>query len=313
MPRPVLPHAGYVAPMLPTLVAHPPDGDEWVHEIKFDGYRTQLAVQERVVHAYTRNGHDWTAKYGPVVEAGRDLQCRSAILDGELCVQTEKGLTSFKALRRAIAAAPDRLVLFAFDLLEFDGQDLRTSPLRERRRHLKDLLEATSSPRILFSPEHQGQGPAFFRAADSHGLEGIVSKLADSRYIGGRSKAWLKIKSFTIADYGILGIERSAAGHPVALLATLGKDPSYVGDAVVTLKPKERDRFWSRVEKLGTPRARLGGALAKRRASWVSEGLVARVRHLRGEDKLRHATIQSIGPKGEPTDELDAERHPRDE
>ena len=165
--------------------------------------------------------------------------------------------------------------------------------------------------RIHFSPEHVGQGRAFFRAADKHGLEGIVSKRADSAYAGSRTKAWLKIKSFAVGDFAVLGVEKSATGLPVALLATLGQDPSYVGDAVVTLKAKDRDTFWSSVEKLGTPRSRLGG-LTKRKAAWIKEGLVARVRHLKGEDKLRHATIQSVGPKGEAPEEHEPGRHPED-
>lgn len=120
-------------------------------------------------------------------------------------------------------------------------------------------------------------------------------------------------KSFAVGDFAVLGVERSATGLSVALLATLGKDPAYVGDAMVTLKANERDAFWSSIEKLGTPRSRLGGTLSKRKAAWIKEGLVARVRHLKGEDKLRHATIQSVGTKEASSDDLDTARHPDDE
>ena len=116
-----------------------------------------------------------------------------------------------------------------------------------------------------------------------------------------------------MADYAVLGVERSKAGLPVALLASLERTPSYVGDAVVTRKVAERDAFWQAVDRLGTPRSRLAGPLARRKASWIKEGMVARVRHLKGEDKLRHATIQAIGAKSEMPNDVDASRHPDDE
>jgi bifunctional non-homologous end joining protein LigD len=93
----------------------------------------------------------------------------------------------------------------------------------------------------------------------------------------------------------VLGVERSSTGIPVALHATLGRDPAYVGDAKISLPEFERTRFWQRVEKMGAPQARLAGLTKRRKATWIKEGLVARVRHLKGEGKLRHATLQSLG------------------
>ena len=312
MPRTQSP-AGFVAPMLPTLVDAAPEGVEWLHEIKFDGYRTAVTVQGRDVHAFTRNGYDWTEKYAPVLANIRALRCRSAILDGEICVQDAAGVTDFSALRRAIRSGSKALVFFAFDLIALDGNDLRGQPLRERRGRLQDLVGHDPASRIHFSQEHAGDGAAFFRAAEAHGLEGIVSKLADSPYTSGRTKSWVKVKSYTVADYAVLGIERSRTGLPIALLASLDREPAYVGDAVVALEPHERAAFWARIEKLGTPRARLAGTLARRKASWVKEGLVARVRHLRGEDKLRHATIEAVGSEGELPGRAGATRQLRDE
>ena len=96
---------------------------------KYDGYRTQLVIDSQGPRAFTRNGFDWTEKYGPVVAMARTLRCRSAIIDGEMCVQNAKGVTDFGELRRSIRSAPERLVLFAFDLLYLDGRDLRGDPL----------------------------------------------------------------------------------------------------------------------------------------------------------------------------------------
>ena len=312
MPR-LPPLVEFIAPMMPSLVDAPPEGGEWIHEIKYDGYRTEIAVNGSASKAFTRNGHDWTERYETVMRSARALRCQSALIDGEMCVQNERGVTDFGGLRKAIKGAPHRLVLFAFDLLTLNGRDLRGEPLIERRKRLQGLIDPEIGPRIHFSEHHVGQGPAFFKAADGHGLEGIVSKRADSRYSAGKSKAWLKTKSFTIGDYSVIGIERSATGIPVALLASGGTSPAYVGDAMITLRAKQRDAFWGEVERLGTPRSRLNGTIAKREAAWVKEGLVARVRHLKGEDMLRHATVQSVGPKDQVRVDLTADRHPDDE
>ena len=312
MARPTVLPAGFIEPMLPTLVDEAPDGEAWVHEIKYDGYRTQLAIAGTDSRAYTRNGYDWTDKYGIVVAAARALNCRSAVIDGEMCVQNAAGITDFKALRSAIRRSPERLMLFAFDILALDGRDFRAEPLLDRRRRLQDLMGTNPTSRLQFSAEQLGRGPAFFTTADKHGLEGIVSKRADSRYVSGRAKTWLKIKSFTVGDYAVLGVERSSTGVPVALLATLGRDPTYVGNAMVTLPAAERKAFWSSVETMGTPQARLGGFARNKKAQWIREGLVARVRHLRGEDKLRHATLQSLGVDKPTTDDL-GERHGKKE
>ena len=292
--RPVVSPPGFIEPMLPTLVDAAPEGAEWVHEIKYHGYRTQLAIAGKDSRAYTRNGYDWTDKYGIVIAAAKALKCRSAVIDGEMCVQNADGVTDFKALRSAIGRLPERLMLFAFDLLSLDGRDLRAEPLLDRRQRLQDLIGINPSSRLQFSAEQAGHGPAFFQAADRHGLEGIVSKRADSRYVSGRAKTWLKIKSFTVGDYAVLGVERSSTGIPVALLATLGRDPAYVGNAMVTLPAKERKAFWASVESMGAPQARIGGFSRNKKATWIREGLVARVRHLRGENALRHAKLQSL-------------------
>ena len=229
---------GFIPPMLPSLVEQPPEGDGWVHEIKYDGYRTQVVIEAKSARAFTRNGFDWTAKYGPIIEAAGALKCRSAIIDGEVAVQAPGGVTDFRALRRSIGSSPRQLILFAFDLLHLDGKDLRLEPLLDRRGRLEDLIGAVNpSSRLHFSSHHVGDGPAMFKAADAAGLEGIVSKRADSRYISGRAKSWFKTKSFTMADYAVLGVERSDTGLPIALLATLS-DTTYVGNAMVTLTAK---------------------------------------------------------------------------
>ncbi len=281
--------------MLPSLVDQPPDGDAWLHEIKYDGYRTQLVIDAGRVRAFTRNGYDWSDRYLPIVDAARSLRCRSAIIDGELCVQGPDGVTDYAALLRAIGSAPERLVLFAFDLLLLDGRDLRAEPLVDRRGRLEELIGPPgSSLKIEFSPHHIGDGQALFRAADAAGLEGIVSKRATSRYVSGRSDTWRKTKCFTVDEFEVLGVDRSSAGIPIALLGRVGSEV-YAGDAMIALRADERDEFWAAIERMGTPRARLAGMAKRKTAKWVKAGLRAQVRHLRGGDKLlRHATLQGL-------------------
>jgi bifunctional non-homologous end joining protein LigD len=119
------------------------------------------------------------------------------IIDGEVIVQDERGVSDFDALRLAIKQQPHRLIFYAFDLLHLNGKDLRDGSLLERRGELKELLGADQTSRLQFSEEFLGDGAAFFQTCAAHGLEGVVSKLGSSRYRSGRSKTWLKTKCFT--------------------------------------------------------------------------------------------------------------------
>ena len=119
----------FVETMQPILVEHAPEGTGWLHEIKYDGYRTQLALGDVGPRAYSRSGLDWTSKYGNLIEDAKAIRCRSALIDGEVCVQDDRGVTDFGLLPGAIRKSPGKLVFFAFDLLHLDGEDLRARPL----------------------------------------------------------------------------------------------------------------------------------------------------------------------------------------
>jgi ATP-dependent DNA ligase len=181
---------GFIQPQLATLVEHPPKRANWIHEIKHDGYRTLLIVDRREARAYTRNGFDWSDRYPGIIRAGLKLGCRSAIIDGEVIVQDADGASDFEALSSAIRWQPDKLILYAFDLLHLNGRDLRSAPLLERRAKLNELIPREHP--FLFSEEFTGDAAAFFKACADHQLEGIVSKLASSKYRSGRSKTWLQ-------------------------------------------------------------------------------------------------------------------------
>ena len=211
---------GFIKPELPTLVPEPPAGEGWIHEIKYDGYRTLIVIDRGQVRAFTRNGNDWTRAYRRVVEACGKLACETALIDGEMVVQDEHGLTDFHALRSAIYTTPQRIVLFAFDLLHLNGKDLRGCPLLERRALLRKLIKSDKRSPIQFSDHLEGDGAKFFKAAADLGLEGIVSKRASSRYRSGRSRSRLKTKNMVESEFILLGTERDLDGVPWALLAS---------------------------------------------------------------------------------------------
>lgn len=177
---------------LATVVESPPTGDEWLHEIKHDGYRIVARIEEGDVRLVSRNAKDWTKEFPLVARAVGRLPGGTALLDGEVAAVLPSGATSFQALqRRADNAVP--VVYFAFDLLHLDGWDLREVRLEERKQVLRRLLERAPDG-LRFSDHVRGQGPEFFEQARRAGLEGVVSKRRGAPYRGGRGGDWRKAK-----------------------------------------------------------------------------------------------------------------------
>jgi bifunctional non-homologous end joining protein LigD len=210
---------GFIKLEIPTTVPEPPTGAGWIHEIKHDGYRTLIVIDQGKIRAYSRPGRDWTGPYRRVVDACAKLPCHAALIDGEIIVQDENGISDFDALRSAVHKAPHRIVFFAFDLLHLDGQDLRRTPLIERRAALRKLIEPDPRSPIHFSDHVDCDGAKFFKAAAELGLEGIVSKRVQSLYRGGPSRSWLKTKNMVEGEFILLGTEVDDSGIPWALLA----------------------------------------------------------------------------------------------
>ena len=276
----------FIPPMLPTLVSEPPEGTDWIHEIKYDGWRTQIVVENSQARVFTRNGHDWTQQFAPVAAAALRLGHDGLILDGEMIVPGPDGKPDYQALRRLVKTTPAAMRFVAFDILNLDGHDLRGMPLNERRHLLEDAVTPAVEP-IRFSESYHGTGADFFAAAEGMGLEGMVSKRADGTYISGRTRAWLKTKSYSEATYDIIGVQREPGQPAMVLMADKGQ---YMGGAFVTLPRGVRERLWSRVQAKGGGLAPKG--LKAEKAEWVKPGLRGRVKFLRGEEKLRHASLQ---------------------
>ena len=175
----------FIEPQLASSVEKPPEGKHWVHEIKHDGYRCQVLLQQGQGRVFTRNGHDWTDRFPSIVRAAANLRCQSAILDGEAIVQNGDGASDFEALSSAMRRQPQSIILYAFDLLHLDRKDLRQQTLLERRANLKTLVGTDEQSRIQFSDEFDGDGEALFKACAEQGLEGIVSKHSLAPYRSG--------------------------------------------------------------------------------------------------------------------------------
>jgi bifunctional non-homologous end joining protein LigD len=287
---------GFIKLEIPTPVPEPPTGEGWIHEIKYDGYRTLIVIDQGKVRAYSRPGRDWTGPYRPVVDAAAELPCKAALIDGEIIVQDENGISDFNALRSAIYTAPHRLVFFAFDLLHLDGQDLRRTPLIERRAALRGLIEPDPRSPIQFSDHVDCDGAKFFKAAAELGLEGIVSKRAASRYRSGPSRSWLKTKNMVESEFVLLGTDRDSDGVPWALLASERDGHlAFAGPAILN-PPQALSAAWrERMAELAVAKPPVRG-LRQGTAQWLRPKLRVRVQHLEAKGMLRHASVKQLLP-----------------
>ena len=266
---------------LATVVEAPPDGEEWLHEIKHDGYRIVARIEEGDVRLVSRNGKDWTKEFPQVARAVGRLPAGTALLDGEVAAVLPNGATSFQALqRRGDGGAP--LVYFVFDLLHLDGWDLRAVGLEQRKEALHRLLES-APPVLRFSDHVRGRGPEFFATAREAGLEGVVSKRADAPYREGRAGDWRKAKCRLTQEVVIGGFTLASDGGASigALLVGFFEDDALVYAGKVgsgftdRLQTDLRHRLEARLRK-EAPFVQVPAEL-RRAARWVEPDLVAQV------------------------------------
>jgi DNA ligase D len=209
-------------PQLASQQDDPPTGEGWIHEIKLDGYRTIAIVEGGKVKLLTRTGIDWTDRYGVLADAFQELPVKQAIIDGEIVVVDDAGITHFSDLQQALHDnAGDRLTFFAFDLMYLDGYDLTKARLIDRKAQLQALLASvvTGSSAIQFSDSIDGDGTVLYDHATEMGLEGIVSKRKDAQYLEARSKTWVKVKAPLSGDFPIVGYTLSPAAGGIGAVA----------------------------------------------------------------------------------------------
>jgi ATP-dependent DNA ligase len=185
--------AGFIEPCLPSPAREPPGGSGWLHEVKFDGYRAFVRRDAAGVQLFTRRGYDCTERFPAIISAARSLRGRSFLIDGEAVCCDENGVPVFNMLRQV--RNKQRVFLYAFDLLQVDGRDLRREPIEARKAALAKLI-CGAGPGLQLSKHLDGQdGAIVFQHACKLGLEGIVSKRRGSRYESGRSRHWIKVKN----------------------------------------------------------------------------------------------------------------------
>jgi bifunctional non-homologous end joining protein LigD len=184
------PFPGFVEPALATSIEKVPIGERWIHEIKFDGYRIQVHLSNERIMVFTRRGHDWTHRFKKIANEAWHIRAGSAIIDGEVVAPAADGTTDFSVLQNELKGRSSRIVMIAFDLLYLNGYDLRKLPLTERKALLKKLVDGTE---IQFSESFEVDGGEMFKHACKTGLEGVVSKVRDSRYNSGRGNDWVKV------------------------------------------------------------------------------------------------------------------------
>jgi DNA ligase D-like protein (predicted ligase) len=293
----------WIKPQLAKLVQRAPEGSNWLHEIKFDGYRMHARLDAGKAQILTRRGNDWTDKYPAIANAIAGLPARNAYLDGELCGLLPDGRTAFNVIQNATDTGQGSLIFFLFDLLHLDGENLTALPLVDRKTRLASLLKG--APDCLRYNDHQiGHGPAVHRLACEHGVEGIVSKRINGRYEHDR-RTWLKIKCLNREEFVVVGwSDPEGSRHRIGSLLLGYHTPDgkliYAGRAGTGLPEAELKRLWQRLQPLGVdkmplaespPRGtRFGSPLVLSRVHWVRPEMVVEVSYVEWtpDGLLRH-------------------------
>ena len=293
----------FVEPALATRVEAPPKGDAWLHEIKYDGYRLLAAVSGDSVRLFTRTGLDWTGKFQTIADALAKLNLKDVLIDGEAAVAHANGRTDFSSLQKSLENGVAKGVsYFAFDLLAEGAKDLRKTPLTERKARLEKVLKDAKAP-IRLSPYFEGNGPDVLEAFREKGLEGVVSKKADSTYRSGRTQAWLKTKLINEQEFVVIGYQPSARGRAFASLMLAEKvdgELTYRGNVGTGFTEKSLASIFEKLSKLERAKPALKVPReAARGAKWVEPKLVAQVKfaELTGEGAVRHGVF--LGLRGD--------------
>jgi bifunctional non-homologous end joining protein LigD len=299
-----VPMPEFVRPQLATLVEKPPVGEEWLHELKLDGYRLLAHLNNGQVRFWTRNQNDWTAKFPNVAKAVKALRLKSAILDGEIVALDPSGRASFQRLQQSINKQMSAGLLFhVFDVIYIDGFMLTKTPLLERKRVLEELLAPLGDSGILRYSDHiEGNGEQFFKEACKLGLEGIVSKLANSTYDSMRSRSWLKIKCLRRQEFVIAGYTLSDKGIPFSSLILGVYDKGkliYAGRAGTGFSNQMRvelKKTLDRIVRKERPFAFIPNDPGLRRAVWTEPKLVGEVAFSEWTDEgiIRHPSFQGL-------------------
>ena len=267
---------GFIKPQLATLKAKAPPGD-WLHEIKYDGYRAQVHINAGKKRVFTRNGLDWTKRFS-LIAGALDIPGQ-AIIDGEIVVIHE-GRTNFSELQAELAAGKQgRLLFYAFDLLWRDG-DLRKLPQIERKQALSDLLGENDIGLPMVYSEHLiGNGQEMFEHAAKLNFEGIVSKKADAPYRSERTEAWQKIKTVRKGKFPVVGFIKDPSGVAALYLGKReGKELVYMGKVGTGWSRTVSSQIRKQLDTVMSPKPKLTKPIRKPKATWVEPKFLCRGR-----------------------------------
>lgn len=296
---------GFIEPCLATLVSKPPIGEEWVHEIKFDGYRIQAHINGTHVKLLTRKGLDWTARFGSLPKLLAAFHPGTAIIDCELVVEDSDGRSSFSELASALkSGSGEKFVLHCFDLFYLDGLNILGATLRDRKRLLEKLFAGRSKTRqIRYSGHLAADGARMLSDACSLGLEGIISKRIDRPYRSGRHDDWLKSKCIQVDEFVIIGyLVSSASSNAIGALVVGYYDKKrliYAGRVGTGYTQQTAADLMRKLKPLKIETTPSHGPLTnlqRRDVIWVRPDLVAQIeyRAWTGDGLLRHAAFKGL-------------------
>jgi bifunctional non-homologous end joining protein LigD len=303
----------FIAPCLATPASNPPVGPQWVYEIKYDGYRVQAHIASGKARLLTRSGLDWTEKLGRVRAELATLGARSAIIDGEAIVEDARGVPDFHALQREIKLGQAAHIVFmAFDILEFDGRDMRERLLPERKSALKQLLGTRPQDALLrFSDHLEGDGGKIFEHVCGLGLEGIVCKRIDRPYRSGRSGDWIKVKCVLVDTFVVGGYAPQKGGDEAVGSLALGfyqaQRLRYAGRVGTGFSVDEAQAIWQVLQTSRRKQPPFDDALdreQKEGVAWVAPHLVVEIAY-RGwthDNVLRHSVFRRFHHDIKPAD-----------
>lgn len=293
-------------PQLATLVKKVPEGDLWLHEIKYDGYRIGCRIEAGEVTLTSRNGNDWTDSFPEICDAAVRLGVNNASLDGEIAIEPSNGRTSFHALQKALGGGSRAgLAYFVFDLLYLDGEDVSRQPLETRKSTLSQLIAKVQPPaRIRYAEHIVGNGKEVFREVCRLGLEGVVSKRRDLPYRPGRGGDWLKIKCTASQEFVIGGFtEREGRRNSIGALLIGLHDESghlaFAGKVRTGFNTREAQALRKSLEALEQKDCpfdpRPAGGIG-RDAHWVRPELVAQVAFTEWtpDRRVRHPSFKGL-------------------
>lgn len=309
-------------PQLATLVDEVPLGNDWMHEIKLDGYRALIAAKGDEVRVYTRNGKDWTGKLAPLAQAVAALDLPACLIDGEIVAYDGRGNPDFSTLQQVLKrghgaqTTSDKLAFHAFDLLELNGEDLTKSPNIERKERLEALLAAAKPP-IHVADHVIGAGEKLFAAMCRAGQEGIIAKRMDAPYRHARTKAWVKVKCTRRQEFVIVGWKASSArGRPFASLLLAqheGGELVFKGNVGTGFNGDDFEALSAKMKRLARKTAPVEVAKAAARGvTWLRPQLVAEIAfaEFTADGNVRHASYLGLRPD-KPEREVEPEKADR--